>query len=97
MLPLLRFLEGHALNTAVKFGGDVIEIHKNWKEAARARLKEGRKDVLLAGLNRARKYQQTGEGRRRRRRRQPKRKTKTIKRTQRKRKTRVGNLKRLLS
>ncbi len=76
--PLLKFLGKQALNTGVNIGTDVIENKQGWRESTKSRMKETGQNVLLAGLKRARKYQQTGEGGRRRRKRR--RVTKSIKR-----------------
>jgi len=73
--PLLRFFGKQALNTGVNIASDVIENDQDWKESAKNRFKETSKNVIKAGLDRARKYQQEGSGRRKRKR------SKSIKRT----------------
>jgi hypothetical protein len=76
IIPLLKFLGKQALHTGINIGSDVIENKQSWRRAAKTRAKETGQNILMAGLKRARKYQQTGEGRRRKRRRT----TKSIKR-----------------
>jgi hypothetical protein len=65
--PLLRFLGKQAFNTGINVASDVIEKKKNWRQSAKERMKETGKNVAKAGLDRARLFQQTGEGRRKKR------------------------------
>lgn len=92
--PMLRFMGKKALNTGVNVAPDLITDKKNWKVSAKNRFKETTGDILEAGLNRARKFQQTGEGRKRKRRRRSRKKkhsllNKTIKRQRKSKKKRV--------
>jgi hypothetical protein len=91
--PLLRFLGKQALNTGINIASDVIEDKQDFKQSLKNRFKETGDMALKAGLDRARRFQQEGSGRKRRRSKSIKRKTtktknsrKKIKKTRRKRK-----------
>lgn len=101
--PLLRFLGRQALSTGVNFASDIIKDKKNWRMAGKHRLKDVGTDILTAGLERAKRFQQTGEGKRKRKRRRKTKKSKlnlvnkTIKRRSKKKKTRRRRKKRVNS
>jgi hypothetical protein len=67
--PMLRFFGKQALNTGINVASDVIKDKKNFKESIKRRGIESGQNILDAGLKRAIRFQQTGEGKRRRRRR----------------------------
>ena len=62
-----------ALNVGADIASDVIVNKNDWKDSVKNRLNEGAVNITNAGVARAKKFIQTGEGRR-----------KTIKRTKRK-------------
>ena len=82
VFPLLKFLGKKAAGVGADIASDVIVNRKGFKDSIKERFKEGGSDIANAGIERARKYVQTGQGRRRKRKRlqQGKGKKKSIKR-----------------
>lgn len=82
--PLLKFLGKQALSTGADIASDVIINKNNWRDSAKNRLNDAAVNITNAGVARARKFVQTGEGRRRAKKRTA---PKSIKRVRPKRKT----------
>jgi hypothetical protein len=70
-VPLLKYLGKSALKTTADIGSDILE-GKNIRDAARGRLVTTGRSMANDAVARARKYVQTGTGKRRKRRRGPK-------------------------
>lgn len=66
LLPALKFLGRQALNTGVNVGQDFLE-GKNFKQSMKERAIESGKVSANAAINRAKKFAQTGKGRKRKR------------------------------
>ena len=66
VFPLLRFLGKKALTTGAQIASDVVLNNKDVKESARERLLQTGEDIANAGIERAKRYVQTGQGRKRR-------------------------------
>jgi hypothetical protein len=89
--PLLRFFGKQALNTGINVATDVIKDKRNFKQSLKTRGRETGQNILEAGLKRAQRFQQTGEGGGKRRRKTRKRKNvnKSSKKDNRKRKAKA--------
>jgi hypothetical protein len=68
LMPLLKFLGKRAVASGADIVGDVLE-GRNIKESAKERGKEAIRGVASAGVERARRFVQTGQGRKKKSRR----------------------------
>ena len=81
--PLLRFLGKQAVTTGANLASDMIVDKKNFKDAAKERLNEAAGDIVKAGVKRAKRFVQDGEGRLKIRRKKSKKSIKRVKRRRR--------------
>ena len=75
--PLGKYLGKQALNTGVKLGSDFLS-GENFKDSFKKNIKLTGEKILDDGYSRAKKFAQSGKGRKRRRRRKPKKVDKSI-------------------
>lgn len=96
--PLGKYLGRQALDTGVRVGSDLLSGKSSMKEALKNNFKLTGKKILDDGYERAKKYAQTGQGRRRRKRRLNKTKKLTkAKRNKRKNKKKTLSVKKSVS
>src|ERR1700712_1748936 len=65
VFPLLKFLGQRAVSTGADIATDVLVNKRDFKQAAKERLKNEGKELASAGVQRAKKFVLEGKGRKR--------------------------------